>query len=105
MATEEEIARLRRLVGATTLTDAELAAIIDGNTTFEGAIAEVWGNLAASYSTMTNVSEAGSSRSLGDLFKNAQAMATYWRGLADKEVEVDVGVGFSRTREIVRPEE
>lgn len=103
MATEDDIARLRRLVGATTLTDDQLGAIIDGNSTFEGAVAEVWGNLAASYSTMTNISEAGSSRSLGDLFKNAQAMASYYRGLADGQ-QTEVATAFSRTRAIVRPE-
>ena len=104
MATEQQIARLRQLVGDTTLTDEQLGVIIDGATNFELAVAEVWQTLAAQYSTVTNLSEAGSSRSLGDLFKNAQAMATYYRGLGTP-TEIAPTTGFSRTRAIVRPED
>jgi hypothetical protein len=103
VATEQQIARMRQLVGDTTLTDAQLGLIIDNATNFELAVAEVWQTLAAQYSTVTNLSEAGSSRSLGDLFKNAQAMATYYRGLGTPVVTPPT-TGYSRTRAIVRPE-
>lgn len=104
MATPQQIARLRQLVGDTTLSDEELGAIIDSSANFELAVAEVWQTLAAQYSTVTNLSEAGSSRSLGDLFKNAQAMATYYRGLGTP-APVTPTTGYSRTRAIVRPED
>ena len=104
MATPDQIARMRRLVGDTTLTDAELGAIIDASENFNIAVAEVWGRLAAQYSTVTNLSEAGSSRSLGDLFKNAQAMASYYRGLGTPIVDPTT-TAYSRTRAIVRPED
>lgn len=103
MATVDEIARMRRLVGETQLTDAQLGAIIDSAANFDMAVAEVWESLAAEYSTITNLSEAGSSRSLGDLFKNAQAMAQYYRGIGS--VETTVSTAYSRTRAIVRPED
>lgn len=104
MASPQQIARMRQLVGETTLSDEQLGAIIDGSINFELAVAEVWQTLAAQYSTVTNLSEAGSSRSLGDLFKNAQAMATYYRGLGTPVV-TPVTTGYSRTRAIVRPED
>ena len=103
MATAADIARMRRLVGETQLTDAELGAIIDSSKNFDMAVAEVWESLAAEYSTITNLSEAGSSRSLGDLFKNAQAMAQYYRGIGN--TETTVSTAYSRTRAIVRPED
>lgn len=102
MATPDQIARMRRLVGETQLTDEELGTIIDNAANFNLAVAEVWETLAAEYSTITNLSEAGSSRSLGDLFKNAQAMGNYYRGIGGTENQVNLA--YSRTRAIVRPE-
>jgi hypothetical protein len=103
MATPEQIARMRQLVGETTLTDEQLSVIIDRNENFNIAVAEVWESLAAQYSTITNLSEAGSSRSLGDLFKNAQSMGQYFRGIGNAETTVNTA--YSRTRAIVRPED
>lgn len=98
MATQAEIAELRDLIAepddSNGWTDERLGAYIDRAQTLNGAASAVWGSKAASLSTMVNVSESGSSRSLGDLFKNASAMRDYYKGLEDATLlpEVDYPV-------------
>lgn len=79
MATPDQIAALRLLIAEpdeTTYTDADLGAALDAAEGNDDAVAsDIWTQKAASYATMVNVSESGSSRSLGDLHKNALAMA------------------------------
>lgn len=104
MATAAEVERLRSLVGNPTeeeFTDFKLNTILDamaGN--MNRAASEVWGILAASYTQFVNVAESGSSRNLGDLYKNAMAMKKHYDDLG---VE---GTARGRTRigRIVREE-
>lgn len=104
MATAEEIARLRSFTGDPSeeeFSQFQLNGILDamaGN--INRAASEVWGIKAARFSNFVNVTESGSSRNLGDLYKNAMAMKTHYDGLG---VE---GTARGRTRigKIRRPD-
>lgn len=61
-----------------------------------GASAAIWRQKAASYVTMTDVTEAGASHKFTDLHKNALAMAAAY----DKQV-----VGEVETEDVVRVNE
>lgn len=104
---EATIVGLRSLIGASELTDEDLASILlstadaDGTLNVDRAAAHVWRTKAANYAELVNVSESGSSRSLGDLQKNALSMAAQFDAkLAEVVAE---GRRRSRTRAIVRP--
>lgn len=101
MATSEEIAQAKSLVPETTLTDEQIGAIIDASKCMNEAVAKLWGQLAGKYSSLVNISEAGSSRSMGDLHKNALAMAKYYTDLGCGEVTPPT-TGVTRTRAIER---
>ena len=96
MATAAEIQRLRMMVGDPTeeeFSDFKLNLILDAQAgNFNRAASEAWGMLAAGYTTLVNVSESGSTRNLGDLYKNAMTMKKYFD---DAGVE---GVSRGRTR-------
>jgi hypothetical protein len=100
MATQEEIDQAKALVPETTLTDEQIGAIIDASECLNEAIAKLWGQLAGNYSSLVNISEAGSSRSMGDLHKNALAMAKYYAELGCPGSTPATGV--TRTRAIER---
>lgn len=85
MATSDQVAQLRRMVGeptTDTYTDGALSAVWDAAGSADGAAAVVWREKAASYAELVTTSESGSSRSMSDLHKNALAMASYY----DKKV-------------------
>lgn len=106
MASPEALEELRAKIGDTeapyTYIDEVLGAMLDaaGEDTDKVA-SSIWRTKAASYASMVDISEAGSSRKNSDLFKNAQAMAEFY----DKEddVESGAGVSYTTTRKIVRP--
>ena len=79
MATAAEIASFRLLIDVQAdedpYTDAALGTRMDAATSTESLAAAIWREKAAVYAALVNVSESGSSRSLGDLQKNALAMA------------------------------
>lgn len=104
MATPEEISALKRRIGETTLSDEELGLIFDREGNLDGATGAVWEMKAAEYSELVNVSEAGSSRSLGDLYKNAVAMAKYWRDSQHSITPIVPVARRTTTRAIVRPQ-
>jgi len=81
MATQEEIDQARALVPDTKLTDEEIGAIIDSSDCMNQAVGKIWGELAGTLSNLVNISEAGSSRSMGDLQKNALNMVKYYADL------------------------
>lgn len=81
MATQEEIDQARSLVPDTKLSDDQIGAIIDDSDCMNQAIGKIWGELAGTLSNLVNISEAGSSRSMGDLQKNALSMAKYYADL------------------------
>lgn len=96
MSTESQITELRQLTNepedGSSWTDSELAVIIDATLTLNAAAAKIWYLKAAKYASMVDVSESGSSRKLGDLYKNAIAMAAYYEGL-DKAAAEEVATG------------
>lgn len=104
MATREQVAQLRLLTDYTAVDpydDAQLAAMIDASSV-DSVAARLWEEKASKAATMVNISESGSSRSMGDIHKNALNMAAYFKKkVQDAETPVDEG-RFARTRAIVR---
>lgn len=100
MATEDQILELRTLVNETAegceWTDEELGAAIDSTETMNGAASKVWYLKAGRFSTLVDVSESGSSRKLGDLYKNALAMGKYYGDADQQEEDVVVDVPIVR---------
>lgn len=78
MATQEEIDTLRALVPDTTLNDTALGLIIDASECMNQAAGKLWGQVAGGYTGLVNISEAGSSRSMGSLHQNALNMSKYY---------------------------
>lgn len=83
MATSEQIAALRLLINepdnVAPYTDAALGAAIDaaeGN--LNAAARGFWITKAASYASLVDTSEGGSSRKMSDLAKNALAMVKFF---------------------------
>lgn len=89
MASLEDIAALRELINepddANGWTDERIGTLIDGSTTLNAAASHVWTLKAGQYSAIVDVSESGSSRKLGDMYKNALAMASMYKGLSEAE--------------------
>jgi hypothetical protein len=80
MATQEEVDDLKLILGAECVLDnTTLSEIIDSTSTMAKAVELSWQRLAADRVTMVNVSEAGSSRSLGAVFDNTLKMAQFMR--------------------------
>lgn len=105
MADAEAIAALRRMVdepGTETYTDEALSALLDAATSAESVAAGIWQEKAAKASTLVNVSESGSSRSMQQIFANAQAMAKYFSEKATAPEEPVVATG-PFTTQITRP--
>lgn len=79
MATAEEIAAFRLLIDESDdklpYTDAALGARLDTATSPQSLAAVIWTEKAAAYAALVDVSESGSSRSLGQLQDKALAMA------------------------------
>lgn len=87
MATEQEIALVREYIGepndANGWTDVRISVFIDGAENLPYAAADIWGVKAGASAGLVNVSESGSSRSLGDLLKQAAQMEAYYRKRGD----------------------
>ena len=104
MATEEQIARLRRMTGetdSTAYTNTELEQMINEHAgDLNIAASRVWGEKASDYADLVNMSEAGSSRSNSDLFAHAKAQQDYFQSIS---VEADVPTAtYTQTRQAVR---
>jgi hypothetical protein len=103
--TPEERMQLRRMIGDVTEPYAynddqidEWLTATDGDA--RSAASTFWYAKATSYSEMVDISEAGSSRKNGDLFKNAMQLA---KSFDDNDGENDPEVILpSTTRRIVR---
>lgn len=82
MATDAEVYRLRMLIAEPTdvlpWTDAALEKILDDAGDEALAAHQIWTAKAAAAADLVNVSEGGSSRSLGDLHEQALAMAKHF---------------------------
>lgn len=112
MAVEDFIQEFRRMVDErtdATYSDDVLIAdyleptAVDGMPDLEAAAAKLWQEKAASYAELVTVSEAGSSRALSDLAKNARDMAKMYRDIVSSRVPVTApGSRRSQTRAIER---
>lgn len=109
MASAEQIAAIRLLVGPGAMTDDEIGKLIDQATTDDEtdmltAQALVWESMAGRYHALVDTSESGSSRAMSQMFKNATAMAAALRAQIAARDEVTVVAGRSRstTRRITR---
>ena len=99
MATTAEVAALRALINEPTdetYSDEQLSLLIDTAGSVNAAGSEVWLSKAAQYATLVNVSESGSSRNLGDLHKNALAMAKQLGAEADEDTSAATGIRIRR---------
>jgi hypothetical protein len=100
VATPEAIAAFRLLINAPLdedpYTDDQLSDRLDAATSTEALAGIIWREKAASYSTLVNVSESGSARSLGDLYKNAIAMAKFFDDSQPGDSGAQVGVRMRR---------
>lgn len=108
MATFKQIEDLRRAIAEPTnaepYTDEFLNDTIDEKGSVNHAAAYLWDMKASAAAGMVDVSESGSSRKLGDLYKNAVAMANLYSARANPPVVVPpVTVRRSATRRITRP--
>lgn len=111
MAAGDYIGRVRLLAdiqGDEMFTDTELLEFLNGATSTTGvtsvnlAVADIWRAKAGKYASLADVTEAGSSRKLGDLYKHALEMAAAFQGKYDAELSVGVAAR-PMTRPIVRP--
>lgn len=101
MATEADIAYVRRNANEPSdesYSDETLAAMIDADG-IEATIATIWESKAAKYVSAVDVTEAGASHKFSDLFKNASAMAAYWR---KRETPDEDTADHPRVKKIVR---
>lgn len=85
MATAEQIAEVREYIDEVDDTDGWTSARIGTYVDREGgdlylASSAIWSAKAAGYARLVNVSESGSSRSLGTLMDNALKMAALYKG-------------------------
>lgn len=82
MATGSDIASLRRLINepedVAPYTDLELTARIDAAGGLDVVAYEIWGEKAAAYADLVDVSEGGSSRKMGDLHEQALNMVSFF---------------------------
>lgn len=85
MATAEEIAAFRLLIDEhddkLPYTDAALGSRMDTATSDQALAAQIWTEKAAALAALVDVSESGSSRSLGQLQDKALAMAKTFNSL------------------------
>lgn len=106
MATDEKVASLRRMAGeptTDTYTNEALSAIWDAAGSADGAAAAVWREKAAALADLVNTSESGSSRSMGDLYKNALEMARFYeKKVADALTPVVPSGDYPMTVDIER---
>lgn len=105
MAKHVEIQELRLAIGESRdeepYTDRFLNDVIDDAGTVNAAAGRIWGHKAASFAGLVDVTESGSSRKLGDLYKNALAMQKTYEDKASEEAGVPV-TKRATTRPIVR---
>lgn len=104
MATVEQVALLRKMVAEpddTTYTDEMLGILIDSFGTdaalpLSSAASAIWFQKAASYAELVNISEGGSSRANGELYKRATEMGNLYQS------QVDVATGSSQRTRVAR---
>lgn len=88
MATPEDIALVREYINEPDDTngwgDQRVTTFVDGTANLAYAAADIWAVKAGTAAGLVNVSESGSSRSLGDLLKQAKEMEAMYRTRGDR---------------------
>lgn len=106
MATADEIAAFRLLIDETEdkqpYDDATLGERLDVATSPQALAAVIWTEKAAAASNLVNVSESGSSRSLGDLQNKALEMAKYFQALDPSNPGTGADVRGTRLHKLTR---
>jgi hypothetical protein len=89
MATPEDIAIVKSQIPEESaqygFDDAAIEAMLDGGLSTSQTILGVWSGISAKSSSMVDVQESGSSRSLSQIHTNAQALADWWKAKVDLE--------------------
>ena len=107
MASASQIATVRANTNESTdangYTDVVLGGLVDANGgSVNLASAVVWRRKAAKYADLVNVSEAGASRQMSDLFKHAQEMAAFYEGLGNETLDPTSPLGRAKVHVITR---
>lgn len=94
MATPEDVALVKSQILEESDTygfdDAAISAMLDAGLSTSSTILAVWSGIAGKTSTMVDVTESGSSRSLSTIHNNALAMAEWWKAkVALEAVQAD----------------
>lgn len=78
--------------------------MLDANLTPTAVTVSFYKGMVARTSQIVSVSESGSSRSLGDIYRNAMDLLKYWQGELDKEQnpETPTNRSFPVSRKITR---
>lgn len=89
MATPEEVAQLRDLLGEaipeggteadTLFTDEKLGLLLDNSPGLQRAALEGWRIKAAHFANLVNVTDGNASREMSDLLTNAEKMVRMWQ--------------------------
>ena len=106
MATAAEIAAFRLLIDEQDdkdpYTDAALGARLDVATSPQALAGAIWMEKAAAYAALVDVSESGSSRSLGQLQDKALAMAKVFQSADPTAPGTGVAVRGTRMSRLTR---
>jgi hypothetical protein len=100
VATASEITEVRENTAEPTTvnySDVYVSALIDVSSV-AFASGTIWRRKAAKYAELVDVSEAGASRKMSDLFEHALKMAAYWEGVGTDEEEAAAGGGHGHVR-------
>lgn len=106
MAAAEDIAEVREMLGPNSVaegwTDEKIGAALDAGDSPNTIARKYWESRMASTTSLADVSESGSSRSLHQIFANNQSMAAYFRGREAAEDPENQPGNYSFSREIRR---
>jgi hypothetical protein len=91
--TETQLIRIRRIINDVDepqmYSDDELnERFVEVKGNYDQLAYDIWIEKASAFSTLVNTSESGSSRSTGDLYKNAVSQANFYKGRLDDVEEV-----------------
>ena len=87
--------------------DAKITVYLDAGKSVSGVLLQYWDARSAQLYQMIDVSESGSSRSLGKIYDNAKSMAEYWRDRVksekeDEKAEETEAAQYTRLHKITR---
>lgn len=107
MASIADVRKLRALIAEpddSSYSDQALATFLEGSSGPESVAYEIWVEKAAKYAELVNISEAGSSRAMGDLHEQALTMVRHFSPYGPVLPNSPAVLSRqSRTRRIIRP--